>query len=47
MFIYTILVWICASIYFLTSGSVKIFFLGLEIGILIGQIISFIRENYL
>lgn len=47
MFIYTILVWICMFIVLLTSGGVKIFFLGLEIGIALCQIIAFIKEYYL
>lgn len=42
--IYSICIWICMFIVFLTTGSIRIFFLGLEIGILIGQILYIIKE---
>ena len=42
--IYSICICICMIMVFLTTGSIKTFFLGLEIGILIGQILYIIKE---
>lgn len=40
--IYALLVWICALVSILTDGEVGTLFLGMEIGILIGQIVHLI-----
>ena len=42
--IYSILIWICMLITLNTTGTIKLLFLGLEIGILIGQILHVIKE---
>ena len=42
--IYSILIWICMFIVLSTTGNIRILFFGVEIGILIGQIIYFIKE---
>ncbi len=44
IWIYTIFIQIFMCLVFATSGAVKMFFLGLEIGTLIGQVIFFINE---
>ncbi len=44
VWIYSILIYIFMFFCFTTSGAVKMFFLGLEIGTLIGQVIFFINE---
>ena len=44
IYIYTLIVFIFMAVVLLTTGTIQIFFLGLEIGVLIGEIIySIIR----
>ena len=38
-FIYSIFIWIFMFLYYFASGEVRMIFLGLELGVLIGQII--------
>lgn len=40
--IYSIFVWFFMAIVIFTNGEIQMLFLGLEIGVLIGQIIYFI-----
>ena len=47
--LYMILVWLCVPIVILTKGTTSTFFLGLQTGILVGQIIKLlevIKDNH-
>ena len=43
IWIYSIFVWIFMFLFFVTPEVIKLLFLGLEIGVLIGQVIFFIN----
>ena len=42
--IYSIFIWLFMSLTFATSGETKMLFLGIEIGVCIGQVIFVINE---
>lgn len=44
-FIYCSLVWLFATISLIASGTVKTLFLGLELGVLIGEIVWFLERR--
>ena len=43
--LYSIIIYILMIIVFITTGEIKIFVLGLEVGVLIGQILFIINES--
>ena len=44
IYMLSILIWICMFIVLFTTGTIKLFFLGVQIGLLILQIICFKKE---
>lgn len=46
IWIYTLIAFIFMGVEFLTKGEIQTFFLGTELGVLIGQLIYFIGDTY-